>query len=63
MDLSLFAPLFARPEIRWVSLQYGDHDDLEAQAAAAGAPLLIDRQVDQLTDMDLFAAQLLPWTW
>ena len=58
MDLSLFAPLFARPEIRWVSLQYGDHDDLEAQAAAAGAPLLIDRQVDQLTDMDLFAAQL-----
>lgn len=58
MDLSLFAPLFAHPQIRWVSLQYGDHGDLEEQAAAAGAPLLIDRQVDQLTDMDLFAAQI-----
>jgi hypothetical protein len=31
---------------------------LEAQAAAAGAPLLIDRTVNQLTDMDMFAAQI-----
>jgi tetratricopeptide (TPR) repeat protein len=58
MDLSLFRPLFAHPEIRWVSLQYGDPSDLEKHAAAAGAPLLIDRQVDQLADMDLFAAQV-----
>lgn len=58
VDLPLFAPLFAHPEIRWVSLQYGDFSDLEGQAAAAAAPLLIDRQVDQFTDMDLFAAQV-----
>jgi tetratricopeptide (TPR) repeat protein len=58
IDLSLFAPLFARPGIRWVSLQYGDHDALQAQAAAAAAPILIDRSVDQLSDIDTFAAQI-----
>jgi thioredoxin-like negative regulator of GroEL len=58
IDLSLFAPLFARPDIRWVSLQYGDHDALEKQAAAASAPVLIDRSVDQLSNIDIFAAQI-----
>lgn len=56
IDLSLFAPLFANPEIRCVSLQYGDHNALKAQIA--DAPLLIDREVDQLSNMDLFAAQV-----
>ena len=58
MELSLFAPLFARSDIRWISLQYGDHTALETQAAAAGAPILIDRIVDQLSDIDVFAAQI-----
>ena len=58
IDLSSFAPLFAQPALRWISLQYGDHGALEAQAAAAGAPLLIDRAVDQLSDLDSFAAQV-----
>jgi len=58
MDLAWFAPLFALPGIRWISLQYGEHGALESQAAAAGAPVLIDREVDQLADMDLFAAQV-----
>jgi tetratricopeptide (TPR) repeat protein len=58
IDPSLLAPLFARPEIRWVSLQYGDHDTLENQAARAGASVLIDCSVDQLSDMDAFAAQV-----
>ncbi|HEY1648868.1 MAG TPA: tetratricopeptide repeat-containing glycosyltransferase family protein [Terracidiphilus sp.] len=58
VDLSLFAPLFAAPGIRWISLQYGDHDALEKQAAAANAPILIDREVDQLTSIDRFAAQV-----
>jgi Tfp pilus assembly protein PilF len=58
VDLSLFASLFARSDIRWVSLQYGDHNELENQAAAAGAPLLVDRSVDQFSDVDLFAAQI-----
>ena len=58
VDLSLFAPLFALPGIRWVSLQYGDHGALEQQAVAADAPMLIDRSVDQFADMDPFAAQV-----
>lgn len=58
MDLSLFAPLFARPDVRWVSLQYGDHNPLEEQAEAAKAPILIDRSVDQFADIDVFAAQI-----
>jgi len=39
-------------------LQYGSFDALEAQAAQACAPLLIDRTVDQFADMDRFAAQV-----
>jgi tetratricopeptide (TPR) repeat protein/ADP-heptose:LPS heptosyltransferase len=58
IDLSLLAPLFTRSDIRWVSLQYGDHDALEQEAEAAGAPILIDRSVDQLSNLDLFAAQI-----
>jgi Tfp pilus assembly protein PilF len=58
IDLSRFAPLFARTDIRWVSLQYGDHNDLQSQATAANAPLLIDRSVDQLSNIDTFAAQV-----
>jgi tetratricopeptide (TPR) repeat protein len=50
VDLSLFAPLLARPDIRWISLQYGDHQAFE--------PIFIDRSVDQLKDMDDFAAQI-----
>ncbi len=58
IDLPLFAPLFARPAIHWISLQYGDSSALEAASAAASAPLLIDRAVDQLSDLDTFAAQV-----
>jgi tetratricopeptide (TPR) repeat protein len=56
--LEAFAPLFALSGIRWISLQYGDFDELEAQAASAHAPLLVDRTVDQFADMDRFAAQV-----
>jgi Tfp pilus assembly protein PilF len=58
MDLSLFAPLFAQPDVRWVSLQYGDHDALEREAAEAAAPVLIDHEVNQLSNLDRFAAQV-----
>ncbi len=58
IDLSLFAPLFALPGIRWISLQYGDHDALQAQPTEAAAPILIDRTVDQLSNIDRFAAQV-----
>ena len=58
IDLSLLAPLSALPGIRWVSLQYGDHSELEQKADAAGMPILVDRSVDQLLDLDVFAAQI-----
>jgi tetratricopeptide (TPR) repeat protein len=58
IDLSLFAALFAESEFRWISLQYGSHAELEVQAEEAHAPLSIDRTVDQLVDMDRFAAQV-----
>lgn len=58
IDLALLAPLFARPGLRWVSLQYGDSDTLEQQVRAANAPVLIDPEVDQLSNIDDFAAQV-----
>ncbi len=58
VDLAMFAPLFARPNIRWISLQYGDHDWLQSQSTESGAPLLIDRRVNQFQNIDLFAAQV-----
>jgi ADP-heptose:LPS heptosyltransferase len=58
IGLDLLAPLFALAGNRWISLQYGDFDALEHQASEAGALLRIDRAVDQLADMDTFAAQV-----
>ncbi len=58
IDLAAFAPLFTLPGVRWVSLQYGDFDELEQQAQAAHAPLVVDRGVDQFADIDRFAAQV-----
>jgi hypothetical protein len=51
VDLSLFKRLFSREDIRLVSLQYGNHGDLQV-------PVLVDPSVDQLSDMDTFAAQV-----
>jgi tetratricopeptide (TPR) repeat protein len=58
INLQEFAPLFALPGLRWISLQYGDFGTLEDQATAASAPLLIDRSVDQFASIDNFAAQV-----
>jgi len=58
LDLGLLAPLFSRPGLHWISLQYGDFDSLEEQVKAVHAPILIDRSVDQMKNIDLFAAQV-----
>jgi tetratricopeptide (TPR) repeat protein len=58
IDLALLSPLSAQAGIRWVSLQYGDQKGLDAQAAAAHAPLLVDPEVDQFANIDDFAAQI-----
>jgi hypothetical protein len=48
IDLELFGALFARKDIQWVSLQYG----------AVSAPIVVDQSVDQMLDIDRFAAQI-----
>jgi len=58
MQLAQLSPLLQRGDIFGVSLQYGDHADLEKQSSTAQVPLFIDREVDQFQDMDLFAAQV-----
>ena len=58
IDLSVLMPLFAQSNVRWVSLQYGDNDALVSQTAAANAPILVDPAINQLSDMDAFAAQV-----
>jgi ADP-heptose:LPS heptosyltransferase len=58
IDLARLAPLFAQSGMRWVSLQYGDPMVIEDQAHAAAVPLVIDAEVDQMTDLDSFAAQV-----
>lgn len=58
IELAQFVPLFAPPNIRWISLQYGDHDALQKEADEANAPLLVDRSVDQLANLDIFASQI-----
>jgi Flp pilus assembly protein TadD len=56
--LTTLVALFDNPRFKWVSLQYGDHAELEAQAQASGVPLLVDSTVDQLDNIDRFAAQV-----
>ena len=58
IDLDRFAPLLARKDIRWISLQYGEHEMLERRAVSARAPLFVDRSVNQFVDIDAFSAQI-----
>jgi Flp pilus assembly protein TadD len=58
IDLSDLEPLFARSDVRWVSLQYGELDALRDEAENAGVPIHFDTSVDQLSDIDTFAAQV-----
>lgn len=58
IDLPILKPLFAASELRWVSLQYGEHEWLNEQITAAGVPVFLDPEVDQLQSLDEFAAQV-----
>jgi Flp pilus assembly protein TadD len=54
-----FAPFLSLPGYRFVDLQYGNRTaDRDALKAACGAELLIDPEIDQLKDLDGFAAQV-----
>lgn len=57
--LAAWAPVLSSPKIHFVSLQYGRiDDDLKVLNGSASAPILRDSTVDQLVDMDRFAAQV-----
>jgi len=54
--LPAFEPLFAKHDLRWISLQYGEHAALQAEVN--DLPVFVDPEADQLSDMDEFAAQV-----
>ena len=58
-DLRSWAPLLAWPSAIFVSLQYGDiNRDLDVLRALAGDRVIHDPEIDQLVDLDGFAAQI-----
>jgi Tfp pilus assembly protein PilF len=56
--LETLSPLFAQPGVRWISLQYGPLDELKDDVALARVPVRVDEAVDQLAEIDGFAAQI-----
>lgn len=58
LDPAALAPLLETPGVRWVCLQYGDPDAMAREMAPVAPGLLIDREIDQLADLDAFAAQV-----
>lgn len=55
IPLDLWAPLLARHDVTFVSLQYGD---VAADIASVEGRVLVDPAVDALADLDAFAAQV-----
>ncbi len=59
VDLEDWRPLLEVPDLRFVDLQYGDTQaKREAFEAATGIEIFHDDEVDQLADLDAFAAQV-----
>jgi len=59
VPLSQWGPIFAAPDILFVSLQYGNvRDDLAAVSGMAADQLLHDPDVDPIADLDRSAAQI-----
>ncbi len=54
--MPVFEPLFAQPNLRWISLQYGELAALQAEVG--NLPVFVDPEADQLADIDEFAAQV-----
>lgn len=55
IPLTDWAPILGRPDLRFVSLQYGDHGD---EIERAPGDVFVDPDVDALADLDGFAAQV-----
>lgn len=59
IDLVRWAPIVAQPDFTFLSLQYGDvQEDLMELEKACGVQVLLDPDIDPLTDMDAAAAQI-----
>ena len=57
--LAHWRPILATPGLRWVNLQYGDCDaELAAVKRETGVTVHVDPDVDQMADLDAFAAQV-----
>ncbi|WP_370152254.1 tetratricopeptide repeat protein [Ferrovibrio sp.] len=58
-QLTDFAAFLGLPGLRFVDLQYGNREaDRAALKQAAGVDLLVDPEIDQMKDLDGFAAQI-----
>jgi tetratricopeptide (TPR) repeat protein len=53
--LARWRPILATPDMTWVNLQYGD---CAAELAALPVAVLQDAEIDQMADLDAFAAQV-----
>jgi tetratricopeptide (TPR) repeat protein len=59
LNLAALAPLAGIPGIKLVDLQYGDtRTERDAFAAETGSALVHDDSIDQMADLDAFAAQV-----
>lgn len=58
-QLGELTPFLTLPGLRFVDLQYGNRaEDRAALKAACGVDLIYDTEIDQLKDLDAFAAQV-----
>ncbi len=59
IELAQFEPFLSAPGVRFVSVQYGDHREaIAALKERTGVEIFEDPSIDQLKDLDGFAAQL-----
>lgn len=58
IPLADFLPLLRNAHLHVVSLQYGDHKSEIEALAGLGAAITVDSAIDQLTDLEGFAAQV-----
>ena len=57
--LTHWSPILSQEDCYFVNLQYGDiREEIEAYAAMTGYSMYIDEQIDPLSDLDGFAAQV-----
>ncbi len=59
VPLAQWAPILGLPDVTFVSLQNGDHGpEIAAAETALEVEILVDKTVDQMRDLDGFAAQV-----